>query len=925
MKTFKTFVLAAIVAAALPAAAQQTPGAMTVEDLAAWKRITGKSISDDGNWVSVKVEPWRGDAAIHAYNRNGEEIAVFEPAKTGELSVTHYLLVTKTVSLEESEALKLKKTKPKDMPMDRLIIYNLKDRKEETVDSLVSYKLSGSADWVAYQRGQGQDSTLHVRSLDGSQTVGFRMVGQYLFSKENNVLYFVTKDTTELKPGLYAYHPGKDAAPQALFEGDGVFRQPVPDEKGEHLAFLYCADRKETDRDFALYLSEGNRPAVKIAGRTDEFMPEGWVVSGNGNLRFSKRAGRLFFGIAPEPRQKDTTVLAENRPDVHVWNWDEGVQYTVQDYNRAADLRKTYVVAYNLGGAKPVKGAASKSFVGLKYSPGGKSFVRLTSPEIRSYQTVEDDEVTKALLSTSKPYETESMWEGASREDISLIDLTTGETQPVKTGIVARARLSPKGKYVYWYHAADSSWYTWSVADGREYRLTTPSTFAAWDEDHDTPSHPQAYGSAGWTENDEHILIYDRFDIWRFSPTASSAPVNLTQNGREKQIAYRYLPLDREETFVDSRKTQLLTGFDHAGKGRGYYGARFSRAAAPSVLLAGDYALTPPVKAKKSDALIYTKETFAVYPDVHLSDDLTFNRSVQLTHGIRQQDAFRWGTAELTSWTSLDGKRLEGVIYKPAGFDPAKKYPVIVNFYERNADTYHSYRMPEPNRSTVDYHFYNSNGYIVFNPDIVYDDGYPGESCYKAVMSGVTALIAKGYVDEKAIGAQGHSWGGYQDAYLATRTSLFAAIESGAPVVNMFSAYGGIRWGSGLNRSFQYEHGQSRIGKSIWESPLRYLENSPLFDMDKVQTPILIMANDKDGHVPWYQGIEFFVALKRLRKPVWLLNYTGEPHWPTRMANKMDFQKRMFQFFEHYLHGQPMPKWMSEGVPAVDREFELGY
>jgi len=233
--------------------------------------------------------------------------------------------------------------------------------------------------------------------------------------------------------------------------------------------------------------------------------------------------------------------------------------------------------------------------------------------------------------------------------------------------------------------------------------------------------------------------------------------------------------------------------------------------------------------------------------------------------------------------------------------------------------------MPEPHRSSIDYHFYNSNGYIVFNPDIVYTDGYPGESCYKAVMSGTTALMARGYIDEQHIGAQGHSWGGYQDAYLATRTNLFAAIESGAPVVNMFSAYGGIRWGSGLNRSFQYEHGQSRIGKSIWESPLRYLENSPLFDMDKVETPILIMANDNDGHVPWYQGIEFFVALKRLQKPAWLLNYTGEPHWPTKMPNKIDFQKRMFQFFEHYLHEKPMPKWMSEGIPAVDREFELGY
>ncbi|MDR0756906.1 MAG: S9 family peptidase, partial [Tannerella sp.] len=760
MKTFKTFALTAAVAVALTAAAQQTPKAMTVEDLAAWERITEKAISDDGNWVCVKMEPWRGDASIHAFNRNGEETAVFKPAKKGEFSATHYLLVTKTASLEETEALKLKKTKPKDMPMDRLVICNLKDGKEETIDSLVSYKLSASADWIAYRSGQGRDSTLHVRSLDGLQTVAFRMVSQYLFSKENNMLYFVTKDTADLKPGLYACRPDRDASPQALLEGDGVFRQIAPDEKGERLAFLYCADSKETDRDFALYLSEGNRTAVKIAGRTDGFMPEGWVVSGNGNIRFTKRARRLFFGIAPEPKQKDTAMLAENRPDVHVWHWNEGVQYTVQDYNRAADLKKTYAVAYSPGDGKPLKAVASKSFTGLTFSSGSKNFVRLTSPEITAYQTIEDDGVTTALLTTSRPYETASMWEGASREDISVVDLTTGKTRPVKTGIVARARLSPKGKYVFWYHAADSSWYTWSVADGREYRLTAPSTFTAWNEDHDTPSHPQAYGSAGWTENDEHILLYDRFDIWRFSPTASTAPVNLTQNGREKQIVYRHIPLDREETFIDSRKTQLLSGFDRVGKGRGYYSADFSRAAAPSVLLAGDCALAPPVRAKKSDALIYTKETYTTYPDVYLSD-LTFDRSVRLTHGIRQQDAFRWGTAELTSWTSLDGKRLEGVIYKPDGFDPAKKYPVIVNFYERNADTYHSYRMPEPNRSSVDYHFYNSNGYIIFNPDIVYDDGYPGESCYKAVMSGVTALIAKGYVDEKAIGAQGHSWGGY--------------------------------------------------------------------------------------------------------------------------------------------------------------------
>lgn len=331
------------------------------------------------------------------------------------------------------------------------------------------------------------------------------------------------------------------------------------------------------------------------------------------------------------------------------------------------------------------------------------------------------------------------------------------------------------------------------------------------------------------------------------------------------------------------------------------------------------------MKAKDANRLLFTKERFDVFPDIFAAD-INLKKPIQLTQGIRQQKPFVWGTAELLSWVTLDGDTIEGVLYKPEGFDPKRKYPMIVNFYERNSETLHKYRMPEPHRSTIDYHLYLSNGYLVFNPDVRYKvDGFPGEDCYNCVMSGIASLATPGFVDMKHIGAQGHSWGGYQVAYLATRTDLFAAIESGAPVVNMFSAYGGIRWGSGLNRSFQYEHTQSRIGGTPWDAPTRYFENSPLFLMDKVKTPILIMHNDQDGHVPWYQGIEYFIALKRLQKPVWMLNYTGEPHWPLHIANKIDFQKRMFQFFNHYLKGAAQPQWMKEGVPAVKQPYELGY
>jgi dipeptidyl aminopeptidase/acylaminoacyl peptidase len=263
-------------------------------------------------------------------------------------------------------------------------------------------------------------------------------------------------------------------------------------------------------------------------------------------------------------------------------------------------------------------------------------------------------------------------------------------------------------------------------------------------------------------------------------------------------------------------------------------------------------------------------------------------------------------------------------LYKPEGFTPEKKYPMMVYFYERSSDGLHGHHAPAPHRSVINRSFYTSRGYLVFVPDIPYKIGYPGESAMNSVMPGVTQLISKGFVDEDNIGVQGHSWGGYQIAYMVTKTNLFKAAEAGAPVANMISAYGGVRWGSGLSRMFQYERTQSRIGGSLWEYPLRYISNSPIFEADKIETPLLIMHNDMDGAVPWYQGIELFAALRRLDKPVWLVNYNGEPHWPTKYQNKVDWTIRMQQFFDHYLKGEPAPEWIEVGIPALKKETTLG-
>ena len=901
MKTLRLLGIALL--SVIPFLTMNAQKALTPQDLQAWKRITTRSISDDGLWTAVVFAPWVGDAEVQILASDGKAMQSYAPASEIKFSSSSaFALVKKVPALALMDSLKLKKTKKDKMPMDELIVRNLKAGTEWVIDSLKGYKLAEEGDWLAYQRTR-KDSSLVVASLDGTQKFVLPSASAYGFAKEKAVLYFVTKEDKDgKKPGMYIWS-AETSQPVLVKEGKGVFAQPVFDKKGEKIAFLYTDDKKEEDYTMSLWVSENAGSAREVVTNKTSGVPEGWVLSANQRLSFSEDASRLFLGTAPAPLRKDTTMLESNRPNVQVWNWDEPVQYTVQHYNVKRDLKKSYAALYQLANNK---------------------FVQIADEQFPDAQLPVKGLGEWAIVSTSKPYSVSSMWEGRTRSDYYKVSLATGERTQIAEADYAGYRLSPAGKYVGTYNATDSCWYTIRLADNRKVQLTTPKTFPAWDEESDYPDYPRGHGYSGWTKDDATILIHDRYDIWSFDPNGEKAPVKLTKNGRENKITYRCVILDREQEYIDLTQPMLLTGFNEVDKTTGLYRARLSAPANPALLIGGSYSYGNVAKAKKADKYIYTRENYEVYPDVW-SVNASFKKPVQLTQGIRQQESYIWGTAELISWTSLDGKKLEGIIYKPANFDPNKKYPMIVNFYERNSETLHKYHMPEAHRSTIDYSMYLSNGYIVFNPDIRYRDGYPGESCFSSVMSGISEVLSRGYVDEARIGAQGHSWGGYQVAYLATRTRLFAAIESGAPVVNMFSAYGGIRWGSGLARAFQYEHTQSRLGATPWTDPRRYYENSPLFLMDKVETPILIMHNDEDGHVPWYQGIEYFVALKRLGKPAWMLNYTGEPHWPTKNPNKLDFQIRMKQFFDHFLKGEPMPKWMKEGVPAVKQPYELGY
>lgn len=277
-------------------------------------------------------------------------------------------------------------------------------------------------------------------------------------------------------------------------------------------------------------------------------------------------------------------------------------------------------------------------------------------------------------------------------------------------------------------------------------------------------------------------------------------------------------------------------------------------------------------------------------------------------------ERWNWGTAEVIEWMSINGDTLHGAVLKPDTFEEGKRYPVMVYYYR-----FFSQRAYEFNNITNDDRpvlpQYVSDDYIVFLPDIRFEVGTPGFAATKSLVPGVQKLIEMGLADPDRLGLHGHSWSGYQTAFMITQTDIFDAAIAGAPVSNMTSAYSGIRWGSGLARQFQYEMTQSRIGGSLWEYPERYIENSPVFFADRINTPLLIMFGDEDTAVPWYQGIELYLAMRRLEKDAVFLQYHGEPHHLRRYSNRLDYAIRMKEYFDHYLKGAPAADWIEEGVP----------
>ena len=922
-------VLAAAVAAQVPA---KKPIAHDVYDT--WRSIRNTQIARDGTWVVYALVPQDADGEVVARNlRTNTEYR--HPRGTNPVLTVDAKFVVFTIAPPKAEVEKAKKAKkkPEDEPKPGVGIMSLATGVVTTAERVKNFKVpEESGRFVAYlteaapragdaagdrekkddapaagsgrARGKRKDpgTDLIVQELASGTKSTVGEVVEYAWTKDGNYLAYATSSRTPANDGAFV-RGSSDGSVTPLATGRGHYKSFAFDDALNQIAFLTDKDTYEQEAPtFAVYHTargtlstssgQAGRPAAQaIVSAATTGLPKNWAPSENGRLEFSKDGSRLFLGTAAAPRAEP-----EDGPEpikVDIWNWKDPLLQPMQKARADQERRRTYRAVLHLKDTRVVQLGAEDL------------------PEV----DLTDNDGPKALGTSNMPYRPLISWDG-TYSDIFLVNVADGARQPIFTKMRGTPRMSPGGTYLLYFDPLEADWFTYRISDGRRQNLTEKLGVHFENEDQDRPTEPGPYGNGGWTSRDESVLLYDQFDIWDVKPDGSGGRQLTGGVGRKQHIVFRRESVDPDERTVAKDKPVLLTAIDDRTKASGFYRVSFTDAA-PTKLMMIDKAVNNLIKAKNADTFVFTMSRFEEFPDLWTSGP-QFTDAKKISNANPQQANYVWGKAELMEYRNTDGKVLSALLQKPEDFSPATKYPLMVYIYEERTNALHSYTAPSPGTS-INITRYVSNGYIVLQPDIVYDTGYPGESAMKCVIPAIQKVVDMGYVDPERIGIQGHSWGGYQISYMITRTNMFRAVEAGASVVNMTSAYGGIRWGPGQSRAVQYEKGQSRIDGPPWERPLHFIENSPLFWIEKVHTPYLTIHNDEDDAVPWYQGIEFFTAMRRLGKEAYMFTYNGERHGLRQRENQKHWTVHMAEFFDHYLKGSPRPEWMDKGVPFLEK------
>ncbi len=897
----------------LKLSADEDKKAMTIKDVMKFRSIQSKTISNDGEWVGYHTEPDRGDpkAFVQSAVDSTKDLKYeFErgvrPTFTNDASYAAVTIRPSAIDLANAERGK--------EPKDSLELINLENGERTRFDNVKKYEFSENSDWLVYVLDKKKNSDdkrivgdeIVLRNLPQGAELPLHNVSEFAFDTLSHYFAYVVADEEAKNNGVY------------YIKLEGIFNFPMKIMAGEktHYSNLTWNDEnavmsfvagkegyeKKPDSCMLMLWNSKNKELdtlVTVPDSLNTSAPEGWKVAFDNKLKWTKDGDRLFFGFKPiadtsldkpDVKYADSTffdkdtILKEKGLDL--WHWNDPRIKTHQKKWWSRNKDRIFQAVYHTDLDK---------------------WTQLADTNLPRVAFAENPK--KAIGYTQKPYLKEITWNGWFY-DLYEVDLTTGERDKIVDKFMGEAHISPSGDFIVYYK--DKSWYSYDCRNDTTIHLTKPieEEINFYNVEFDQPTDPPSYGFGGWLENDGAI-IYSRYDIWMFFPNGDGY-LNLTAaSGKVHKITYRIRKLNPEKIYYKNNETVMITGFNEEKKTVSLSWLNFG-ILGQELAFKDDNRLKIAQKAKDTYKLLYTKETYTQYPDLWVADSL-FKEEVRLTNYQEQVEKYKWGETELTRWVNSAGDTIRGWIVWPPNMEKGKKYPMLAYFYEKFSDYYNRFWDPKIWHLPC-FQMYTGKDYVIFFPDIKYGTGNPGFDALDCVVSGVRKVMETGWIDSTAIGIQGHSWGGYETAFLITQTDLFAAAVSGAPVGNMTSAYSGIRLGTGLARQFQYEKYQSRIGGALWDSLDNYLNNSPIFQARKIDTPFMLMFGDKDQAVPWEQGIELYLALRRLNKNCVFLQYRGEPHWPSKFPNKLDYTIKMMQFFDHYLKGEPAPKWLLEGV-----------
>jgi dipeptidyl aminopeptidase/acylaminoacyl peptidase len=896
-----------------------------------WKRLEKQQFSQNDSWITYEINPLVGDGYLHRYEIATGKHDSLKRAKDAQLDPNGQFIAWKVVpGFDTLRNCELNKVDKKKWPKDSLYIYLTASDSLIKISKLKSFNVCEDASVMAYLSEVSPKPAPEVKKTwlqkhgikkeekptekpksDGHQLTVWtttstwtqKNVTKYSMPKNGKYIAIVTQQ--KLKNDSSQVRIYELATQQLIkeFDRNTACEAPVWNEDGTRLAFFASLDTNKV-KQFELNVFDLVSNKTWIFGDTlsrDFDSLKG--ISENRTPIFTQDNRFLFFGVADrvKPEAKDS-LLESEKVRVDIWHYQDQELQAQQLVQLNQEKKRSDLYVFRFDNEKIIP--LSNDTLSVRVS---------------------DQQIGDFLQATSnESYAIQQQWKSPGLEDVYRISLIDGSIEILIKGLAYPGILSPKGRYFTYFNPAKSQHILLDIPAKKLVYMNVFRNDITWNED--INGQPMEAGPEGWIgfdRSEDHVYFKSRFDLWDYQISSQNLKSLTNEWATKNKVRLDLVQWESDSIYIDLNDCYAKS-FELSSKKEGLHHFDASQVNGLRQIIQIPARISFIERSPNKNHYFFRWMTVSHYPELELWNDQYQPEGV-LSVTNPQQANYNWATSEMVKWKTYDGQNLEGILYKPADYDATKKYPLILYYYELNSDNLHNYQGPRPSASTINPTEYASAGYFVFIPDIRYEIGHPAKSAYNCIMSATDHLIKHFPIDSTRMGLQGQSWGGYQTAQLVTMTKRYAAAMAGAPVSNMISAYGGIRWGSGLNRQFQYESTQSRIGKTIWDAQALYIENSPLFHLPNVTTPLLIMANDRDGAVPWYQGLELYNGMRRLGKACWMLNYNDDDHNLTKLPYKMDLSIRMRQFFDHYLQGKPAPIWLKDGIPAIKKGVALGY